>query len=212
MTKCLVAGVALLVASACSVNAETTAPVATTPVVTSTTAVSSTTVPPTATEALAGTVASTASAASTTTAPPATEVASTTGDWTVDLLADLQISDAAPQAGYDRDDWGSGWSDDDSDCINTRHEVLALESLIQAKMDPSGCQVVAGQWFAAFTGTYVHDPGSLDIDHFVPLANAHVSGGWAWSPADKSDYYNDLSDSQHLIAVTASANRSKGSR
>ena len=133
----MVAGAALLVASACSVNAETTAPVATTPVVTSTTAVSSTTVPPTATEALASTVASTASIASATTAPPVTEVGSTTGDWTADFLADLQISDTAPQADYDRDDWGSGWSDNDSDCINTRHEVLALESLIQAKMDLS---------------------------------------------------------------------------
>jgi len=208
----VVAGAALLVASACSVNVETTAPIATTPVVTSTTAVSNTTVPPTTTEGLANTVASTASASSTTTAPPASEVASKTGDWIGDLLADLEISETAPQADYNRDDWGSGWSDNDSDCINTRHEVLALESLVQAEMDPSGCQVIGGQWFAAFTGTYVHDPGSLDIDHFVPLANAHASGGWAWSLAGKRDYYNDLSDSQHLIAVTASANRSKGSR
>ena len=79
-------------------------------------------------------------------------------------------------------------------------------------MDPSGCKVLGGQWFAAFTGSYAKDPGSLDIDHFVPLANAHESGGGAWSSANKRDYYNDLSDPQHLIAVTASANRSKGSR
>ena len=130
----------------------------------------------------------------------------------VDLLGDLPISDTTPQADYDRDDWGSGWSDEDSDCINTRHEVLILESLIDAEMDPSGCKVIGGQWFDAFTGTYVDDPGSLDIDHFVPLANAHASGGWAWSAADKRDYYNNLADPQHLIAVTASANRSKGSR
>ena len=130
----------------------------------------------------------------------------------VDLLGDLPISNTTPQADYDRDDWGSGWSDEDSDCINTRHEVLILESLIDAEMDPSGCKVIGGQWFDAFTGTYVDDPGSLDIDHFVPLANAHASGGWAWSAADKRDYYNNLADPQHLIAVTASANRSKGSR
>ncbi|SVC29900.1 uncharacterized protein METZ01_LOCUS282754, partial [marine metagenome] len=52
-----------------------------------------------------------------------------------DLLGELRISDTAPQADYDRDDWGSGWSDADSDCINTRHEVLILESLIDAEMD-----------------------------------------------------------------------------
>ncbi len=197
----------LLVASACSSNAETTAPAPTTTTAAPTTASTPTTLAPTTT-----TTPPTTTSPPTTTTPPTTTVAAVSGDWIADLLADLQISDTTPQADYGRDDWGSGWSDDDSDCINTRHEVLALESLLQAEMDPSGCKVIGGQWFAAFTGTYVHDPGSLDIDHFVPLANAHTSGGWAWSSADKRDYYNDLTDSQHLIAVTASANRSKGSR
>ena len=122
------------------------------------------------------------------------------------------VSSAYAPIDYDRDDWGSGWSDDDSDCINTRHEVLILESLTETGFSSSGCSVVSGQWYAAFTGTYVTNPSSLDVDHFVPLANAHDSGGWAWSSATKRSYYNDLVDPQHLIAVTASANRSKGSR
>jgi hypothetical protein len=122
------------------------------------------------------------------------------------------VSSASSPVDYDRDDWGSGWSDDDSDCINTRHEVLILESLTTTGLSSSGCSVASGQWYAAFTGTYVTNPSSLDIDHFVPLANAHDSGGWAWSSATKKSYYNDLVDPQHLIAVTASANRSKGSR
>ncbi len=75
-----------------------------------------------------------------------------------------------------------------------------------------GCLVTGGTWLAEFTGVVVSDPGDLDIDHFVPLANAHRSGAWAWSAETKRSYYNDLSDPQHLIAVTASANRSKGSR
>mgnify|MGYP003751686075 CR=1 FL=1 len=128
------------------------------------------------------------------------------------MLAPLVVSSASSPVDYDRDDWGSGWSDDDSDCINTRHEVLILESLIEPGFGSSGCSVVSGQWYAAFTCTSVTNPSSLDIDHFVPLANAHDSGGWAWSAATKRSYYNDLVDPQHLIAVTASANRSKGSR
>jgi len=203
--KPAVAVAVLLVASACSGAADTTAP-ATTAVV------SNAAIPPTTTEVPASTVVSTTSAVSTTIASPATAAVAITGDWIADLLVDLQISDPTPQADYDREDWGSGWSDDDSDCINTRHEVLALESLVQVEMNPSGCKVIAGRWFAAFTGSYVDDPSSLDIDHFVPLANAHASGGWAWSSEEKRGYYNDLSDPQHLIAVTASANRSKGSR
>ena len=41
----------------------------------------------------------------------------------------LVISNSLAPVAYERDDWGSGWSDEDNDCINTRHEVLILESL-----------------------------------------------------------------------------------
>ena len=203
----------LLVVAACTGGTETTTPAPTTTTAVPTTTSTTTTLVPTTTQApTTTTTLPTTTGPPTTTTPPTTTVAAVTGDWIADLLAALQVSDTTPQADYDRDDWGSGWSDDDSDCINTRHEVLILESLLQAEMGSSGCKVIGGQWFAAFTGTYVYDPGSLDIDHFVPLANAHASGGWAWSSADKRDYYNDLTDPQHLVAVTASANRSKGSR
>jgi len=51
----------------------------------------------------------------------------------------------------------------------------------------------------------------LDIDHVVPLKEAHESGGWAWSHEQKKAFYNDL-ENFHLMAVYRGANRSKGER
>ena len=72
--------------------------------------------------------------------------------------------------------------------------------------------MTAGQWLAPYTNTVVTDPGKLDIDHMVPLGNAHDSGAWRWTSQQREQYANFLGDPQHLIAVTASANRSKGAR
>ena len=113
---------------------------------------------------------------------------------------------------YDRGDW-KHWTDDDRDCQDARQEVLVAESLITTTFQTDRrCRVEAGQWLAPYSAITVTDPGELDIDHMVPLRNAHDSGAWAWTPERKRLYANYLDDPQHLIAVTARANRSKGAR
>lgn len=107
---------------------------------------------------------------------------------------------------YDRDDWG-GWIDEDGDGLNTRHEVLAEESLIKPVI--SNNKVISGKWFDKYTGKYFTNPSDLDIDHLVPLKNAHISGASNWSKKKKNRYYNYLKYDNHLIAVSKSANRNK---
>jgi hypothetical protein len=124
------------------------------------------------------------------------------------LLAEVPV-EAERRSGYDREDWPH-WLDDDGDCMDTRQEVLRVESLEAVRISPDGCRVETGLWRDAYTGESFRDPTRLDVDHLVPLAEAYRSGGYAWSRQRRAAYANDLDDSRSLIAVSASANRSKG--
>ena len=110
---------------------------------------------------------------------------------------------------YNRDDWEQ-WSDADGDKVDTRHEVLIVESLVPVTMD--GHRVKSGLWVGPYTGFVSSNPHDFQIDHMVPLKEAHVSGGHGWTPAKKEDFANDLSNPQHLIAVKGGSNGSKSFR
>jgi len=145
--------------------------------------------------------------------PTATSIPPTQTQETSGLAFQLKISEITTDLpDYDRDDW-KHWIDKDRDCQNTRHEVLIEESLKAAtfKSDKQ-CQVATGEWLAPYTSVIVTDATKLDVDHMVPLKNAHDSGGWAWDKDKKAAYANEMGYADHLIAVTASANRKKGAR
>ena len=101
----------------------------------------------------------------------------------------------------------------DGDCQDARQEALIAESLVDVTFETDRqCRVETGRWYGAFTGVYTGDPGDLDIDHMVPLKNAHLSGGWRWDADMREEYANYLGEENHLIAVTQGANRSKGAK
>ncbi|MSQ23481.1 MAG: DUF1524 domain-containing protein [Chloroflexi bacterium] len=111
---------------------------------------------------------------------------------------------------YNRDAFDA-WIDADRDCQDTRAEVLIEESLDAVSFrDARQCTIQAGRWVDPYTGREIVLASQLDIDHLVPLANAFRSGAYAWPDSQKREYGNYLADSGHLIAVSASANRSKG--
>ena len=167
-------------------------------------------VAPTPTPTATPTPAPAAAPTPTPTPPPAPTVAP--GEPSVVLLSIVvaPVPDAIPD--YDRGEWRH-WTDEDGDCQDARQEALVAESVGPvAYEDSRRCRVASGAWVGPYTGEQFTDPGRLDVDHMVPLGNAHQSGGWAWSPEQKRRYANDLSYDNHLIAVQASANRAKGSR
>ena len=104
----------------------------------------------------------------------------------------------------------NGWDDADDDGCNTREEVLVAEARTLGT-DDDAC-VPPGTWYSWYDEDTVTSASGIDIDHMVPLAEAHNSGGWRWSYARRYAYANDLALSQTLTAVSSSSNRSKGGR
>ena len=119
-----------------------------------------------------------------------------------DTYKDLEIADEHNTPAYKRSLYKDGsvsWIDADGDGENTREEVLAEEK-------------VGDVWVCPFTGRIFTNASDLDIDHIVPLKEAHLSGGHAWTKAERVAYANDLENPDHLMAVYDRANQSKGSK
>jgi hypothetical protein len=103
------------------------------------------------------------------------------------------------------------WIDADKDGCNTRAEVLIEEAVVKPKIGPK-CKLTGGEWVSAYDGKKVTNASQLDVDHLVPLAEAWRSGAWKWTAAQRQAYANDLDNSEALIAVTLTTNRSKGDK
>ncbi len=128
-------------------------------------------------------------------------------------LPRLLVASVPPEIpAYRRDDWRH-WVDADGDCQDTRQEVLIAESLQPIVFtDARACSAASGLWLSPYDALRLTSPQDLDVDHMVPLANAHRSGGWRWDPARKQAFANSLDYPGHLIAVAAATNRAKGDK
>lgn len=107
------------------------------------------------------------------------------------------------------------WIDEDRNCLDTRQEVLLRDdSSGKAKVQRNGtrCIVVGAALDDPYTGTTITSAKAIDIDHLVPLKNAHESGGWVWTPERKQAFANFLGNNYHLLAVSASENRRKADK
>ena len=113
---------------------------------------------------------------------------------------------------YDRSDW-KHWVDEDGDCQDARQEVLIAQGLVEITYeDDRQCRVATGRWWAPHLGHHPENVRHIDVDHHVPLKNAHLSGAWAWDAERRKQYANYREDPDHLIAISSRHKRSKGAR
>jgi hypothetical protein len=128
-----------------------------------------------------------------------------------DPLAGITIEPEINTPKFDRASQYGDWIDADHDGEDTRQEVLIAEFLIPVTTNAAG-KVVAGLWVGPYASFITRDPKALDIDHMVPLNEAHRSGGHSWGPDRRQAYANSLADPNHLVATWHSTNRSKGDK
>lgn len=149
--------------------------------------------------------------------PPSAPEAPPAGNVSGAVLARQQLEslavndDFSGQPAYERNKF-KHWSDLDKNGCSAREDVLIRQDLYgRPQVDPFGCKVVAGDWFSEYDGLTFEQPGDLDVDHMVPLAEGWRAGAWRWDASKREKFANDL-DSRQLIAVSAASNRSKGDK
>jgi hypothetical protein len=132
----------------------------------------------------------------------------------------INTSSYNADAPYDRYEWRH-WDNYERSCWNVREEVLWRDAVkdetltlldinkVRTDDKSKACYITGGTWVDPYTGEEFTNPSDLDVDHMIPLGYAARAGGYLWDDNKKMDYANYLDYNYHLVAVSASANRSK---
>lgn len=124
-------------------------------------------------------------------------------------LGELAVKSAGGMSRYDRDAFGSGWSET-GDC-DTRNEVLQRD-LADEKLARDGCRVLSGVLKDPYTGERIlfksgrTTSDDVQIDHVVALGDAWRSGASRLSAAERKKIANDP---LNLAAVDGPTNTEK---
>jgi hypothetical protein len=97
-------------------------------------------------------------------------------------------------------------------CFNTRAQVLIRDSSVPVQLRSNGCTVEAGSWADPYSARDYTLARDIQIDHFVPLKNAYLSGAYKWNREKRCLYANFMGNTFHLLPVYGRENSSKGDR
>ncbi|VXC08873.1 hypothetical protein CITRIK5_70709 [Citricoccus sp. K5] len=129
-------------------------------------------------------------------------------------LETIPVKGRAPQTGYDRDLFGSGWQDPDANGCDARNDILGRDlTETIAKPGTHGCVITSGVLQDPFTGEKIdfvrgQDTSTLvQIDHVVALSDAWQKGAQLLEPEERAEFANDP---LNLLAVDGPTNAAKG--
>lgn len=116
-----------------------------------------------------------------------------------------------PDVPYNRKNQFGTWIQDNTDgtCLNTRGKVLVRDSKSGVTYRPSGCSVQSGDWDDPYSGKHFSSASDIQIDHFVPLKNAYMTGGFEWDRNKRCLYANYMGNKFHLLSVNGKENLRK---
>ncbi|MFI9602645.1 HNH endonuclease family protein [Streptomyces sp. NPDC052043] len=133
-----------------------------------------------------------------------------TGGEALAAAESLPVKGRSPKTGYVREKFGSAWADTDGNGCPTRDDILKRD-LKQPRFTDGDCKVSSGVLQPdPYTGTditFQRGRSKVDIDHVVALSDAWQKGAAYWDASKRIALANDP---LNLLAVDASANRSKG--
>ncbi len=127
----------------------------------------------------------------------------------LETLETIAVKGRAPKTGYQRTQFGSGWSKIDGCSVR---EVVLARDLDGAKMNEK-CQVTSGMLDDPYTGQKINfkrgpsTSAAVQIDHVVALSDAWQKGAQQLTPEKRVEFANDPIN---LLAVDGPANQQKG--
>ena len=124
-------------------------------------------------------------------------------------LNTLAVKGRAPKTGYDREQFGGGWTSIDG--CDTHDRILRRDLLRQRSERGDKCEIVSGRLADPYTAAAIgYERGGaveVDVDHVVALGDAWQKGAQQWTGDERVAFANDP---LNLLTVSASANRQKG--
>ena len=136
------------------------------------------------------------------------------------VIDQVRVAGRGPKTGYDRDEFGSAWTDDNDAGVfsrngcDTRNDILRRDLAdIEVRPNTDDCVIVAGTITDPYTGSAMvfekAQASKLQVDHMVPLSLAWQMGAARWEPAKRIAFANDP---LNLVLVDGPTNGAKGDK